>query len=376
MTFRIPNALRARLRRAVFVVHLWLGLSVGLLFAVVSVSGSAIVFRREMDAVQRPYLGYVPAPPEGKKLAIEALQAKLRQDYPDAKPTDFGTILFSSSEQGANTTFVDGGTIAIDPYDGHTIAKISDGKSFAGWFKDLHVELLAGEKGEIVNGWAAVVSGLILLSGLWLWWPHTRRQVRLRLTIKRGISLRRTIYDLHNALGFYTLALLFIVTMTGAGLVFNQAVQKYVFAKTGTTRRPVPKFVPQGERRSPEALFQTALAAVPDGKPIFVTVPTAPAQPFQAMFQRRGAGFFPYVTVKIDPYRGDIIDLDDDANASFGRKIMRQVAVLHFGIWGGTLSKILYVLLGLAPVVLYGTGVFMWWKRTASQRRKKRRAIS
>jgi uncharacterized iron-regulated membrane protein len=374
MTLRISSALRARLRRAVFIIHLWLGLSVGLLFAVVSASGSAIVFRREMDAVQRPYLGYVSVPPGAKKLAIEDLQAKLRRDYPQAKPSDLNTLLFASSEKGAISTYVEGGMIAVDPYDGHTYAKISDGKSFAGWFKDLHVELLAGEKGEIVNGWAAVVSCLILLSGLWLWWPHTRRQIRMRLSVKRGVSLRRTLYDLHNALGFWTLAAVFIVTLTGAGLVFNQAVQKFVFAQTGTKRKPSPKIVPQGERRSPETLFQTALAAVPDGKPIFITVPTAPAQPFQAMFQRRGAGFFPYVTVKIDPYRGEIVDLDDDANATFGRKIMRQVAVLHFGIWGGTTSKVIYVLLGLAPVVLYGTGVYMWWQRTSSKRRKKARS--
>lgn len=373
MPLRIPNALRARLRRAVFVIHLWLGLSVGLLFAVVSASGSAIVYRREMDAVQRPYLGYVSVPPGAKKLAIEDLQAKLRHEYPQAKSSDLNTLLFASSEQGAITTYVDGGMIAVDPYDGHTYAKISDGKSLAGWFKDLHVELLAGEKGEIVNGWAAVVSCLILLSGLWLWWPHTRRQIRMRLTVKRGVSLRRTLYDLHNALGFWTLAILFVVTFTGVGLVFNQAFQTFVFAKTGTTRRPAPKIVPQGERRSPEALFQTALAAVPDGKPIFITVPTAPAQPFQAMFQRRGAGFFPYVTVKIDPYRGEIVDLDDDANATFGRKIMRQVAVLHFGFWGGMTTKVIYVLLGLAPAVLYVTGVYMWWQRTASKRRKRAR---
>jgi uncharacterized iron-regulated membrane protein len=37
--------------------------------------------------------------------------------------------------------------------------------------------------------------------------------------------------------------------------------------------------------------------------------------------------------------------------------------MLHFGNFGGTPVKILWCLLGLAPMALFGTGALMWWNR-------------
>lgn len=364
----MPSRLRARLRKAVFVLHLWIGLSVGLLFAVVSLSGSAIVFRRELDGVQRPYLAYVA--PHGPLLSMPDLQARLRAEYPNSGPTDFTTILFSPSGQGALTTFVKGDSIAVDPYDGHTIAHLTGTQTFGGWAKDLHVELLQGKTGEAVNGYAALVAGVLLLSGLWLWWPATRRQIRLRLTVKRNAGFRRTVYDLHNVIGFYSLAILFVVTLTGAGLAFNKPLQKFVFARTGSAKRAPFRIQPTGERLSPDELMRRAAEAAPGTRPVLMTIPTAPRQPFTTMRQR-SSGFFPYVNLMLDPYTGTIVRISDDATDPLGPKIMRQVSVLHFGIWGSTFSKVLYVLLGLVPAVLYATGILLWWKRIAAKRRPR-----
>lgn len=369
----MPSKLRARLRRAVFVVHLWIGLSVGFLFAVVSATGSVIVYRRELDGMARPYLRHVAAPVGAKPLAVAELQRRVRADHPEAGPNDVSMLLFQPWEGGALTTFVGPKSYAIDPYDGHTIALLSDEKTLPGWTKELHTDLLAGDAGEGLNGWGGVAASALLLSGLWLWWPATKRQLRLRLTIRRKVSFRRTTYDLHNVVGFYSLALLFVVTVTGVGLCFNRPVRSFVFAHTSNERKRTPRLTFSGPRLDPDLLLETARREVPDARFIVATFPTRPNAPFTAMLQRNGAGFFPYVNLKLDPTTGSVIDRADDATASLGEKIMRQIAVLHFGFWGGTASKILYILLGLVPLVLYISGIALWWNRLAAKRNMKRR---
>lgn len=203
--------------------------------------------------------------------------------------------------------------------------------------------------GKGLNGWAALAASLLLLSGLWLWWPATRRQLRLRLTVRRWVSLRRTAYDLHNAMGFYSLLLLSVVTVTGVGLCFNRPVDRFVRAHT-----PTP---PRARTEVPDARFVTA------------TLPLGPRAPFAAMLQRMGAGFFPYVSLQLDPYTGRVVGRDDDATNPLGKKGMRPIVVLHFGIWGGWPVKALYVALGLVPTGLYATGVALWWNRLAAKRR-------
>src|SRR5687768_7220780 len=42
------------LRRAFFQIHLWIGLAIGLYVVLLSITGSALVFRREMDRAFRP----------------------------------------------------------------------------------------------------------------------------------------------------------------------------------------------------------------------------------------------------------------------------------------------------------------------------------
>lgn len=368
----MPQKLRARLRRAVFVVHLWIGLSVGLIFAVVSASGSAIVYRRELDGLARPELANVAPSPDARPLPFAELQRRVREDHAEAKDGDVSLFVFQPWDGGAVTTFVGSTSLAIDPYTGRTLAVLTGTQTLPSWAKELHTELLAGEKGEGLNGWAAVLASLLLLSGLWLWWPATRRQIRLRLTIRRRVSLRRTTYDLHNVLGFYSLLLLFVVTVTGVGLCFNKPVRKFVVAKLGGAKRPRPSgVIPMGGRLDPDRLFAAARREVPGARFVTATLPSKPAQPFAAMMQRQGAGFWPYVSLKIDPYTGRTIDRDDDADATLSAKVMRQIAVLHFGFWGGTASKLLYVVLGLVPLALYVTGIMLWWNRLASKRRAK-----
>src|SRR5437868_15076105 len=70
------------LRRAMFQIHLWTGIAIGLYVLVVSVSGSAIVFRNEIykAADTGPRIVEV----KGEKLSPDDLKAAALKLYPGA----------------------------------------------------------------------------------------------------------------------------------------------------------------------------------------------------------------------------------------------------------------------------------------------------
>src|SRR5687767_13301970 len=82
--FRQPQ--RVWLRRATFQVHLWSGLAVGLYVVVLSITGSVLVYRNEIDA----YLATPRAAfDEGARpMNADELRAAAQRAYPDWTVTD------------------------------------------------------------------------------------------------------------------------------------------------------------------------------------------------------------------------------------------------------------------------------------------------
>ena len=77
--FRHPQGVW--LRKALFQIHLWTGLGVGLYIVVISVTGSVLVYRSELRQRFNPQ----PRPVEtsGPRLSKEALIEATRRAYPD-----------------------------------------------------------------------------------------------------------------------------------------------------------------------------------------------------------------------------------------------------------------------------------------------------
>src|ERR1044071_6869337 len=78
------------LRRALFQVHLWTGIAVGLYIVFISVTGSAVVFRRDLLTAK---LGNIPArevPATAKRLPEADLRVAVLKQYPGYTITKVG----------------------------------------------------------------------------------------------------------------------------------------------------------------------------------------------------------------------------------------------------------------------------------------------
>ena len=143
------------LRRAMFQIHLWTGIALGLYVLVISVSGSAIVFRNEIyrAADQGPRIVEV----RGEKLPEDVLKAAAIKLYPEdtvsyvwpAKVPNQATEIWLDHNGERNQRL-------FDPYTGVDLGpSVPYAIQIAAWFMKLHTELLVEEVGKTINGVAA-----------------------------------------------------------------------------------------------------------------------------------------------------------------------------------------------------------------------------
>ena len=210
------------LRKALFQVHLWTGLGVGLYVVMISLTGSVLIYRSEL----RQYFDPQPRSVEvsGLRLSSAELIAATQRMFPDdavevwTEPDD--PTLAVTMSVGADGSARD--QLFFDPYTGEYLGHaLPAGWRLTSWTLDLHDNLLAGETGRAVNGVGAGLLMLLSMTGAIIWWPGIRGWWR-SLLIDWRANWRRLNWSLHSALGIWTLLFIFMWGFTGVYLAFPE----------------------------------------------------------------------------------------------------------------------------------------------------------
>lgn len=203
-------------RRLVVTAHLWVGLFLGVYVVVMSVTGSAVVLRPQFHQWLIPR----SVPMVGERLVDAALDGAVRAAYPShevrwvrvPRQTEM-PVFVGLQRDGIETERL------FDPY-----AAVDLGLAYppvlhgVEWLVDLHDNLLAGSVGRTVNGFGALLFVALLATGAVLWWPgRDRWRHSLVPGSPRGPRFSRR---LHNALGFWSFALLLVWGITAVYFAF------------------------------------------------------------------------------------------------------------------------------------------------------------
>jgi len=215
------------LRKALFQVHLWTGIGIGLYVLAISISGSAIVYRNALYKNLSPGLKMVAI--TGPRLTHEQLKQAALRSYPDyalsyiwegKKPNQAVEVWMHRGNKQKQRLF--------DPYTGKDLGpSVPAGIKLLAWLGDLHVNLLAGKPGRLVNGIGAAFLTLLCLTGAVIWWPGIGSW-RRSLTPNWRTNWKRLNWELHSALGAWTFLFIFMWGITGVLLVFPQPFQDLV----------------------------------------------------------------------------------------------------------------------------------------------------
>lgn len=204
------------LRKAGFQIHLWIGLTIGLYVVVLSLTGSALVFRRELD------LAFGPKRPAWDKTArVQStgdLTEAARRAYPGFTVAQVGNVQPRSPLVQISLRR-DGETIerVFHAYTGEDLGDPFPMASRALlWVADLHDDLLMfeGQRGRFWNGIGSILMTLLCLTGAIVWWPGLASW-RRAVSVKRRSAWPRFTFDLHSALGFWFVAMIAIWGVSG-----------------------------------------------------------------------------------------------------------------------------------------------------------------
>ncbi len=211
------------LRRALFQVHLWTGIGTGIYVLLVSLSGSAIVFRRETDKALCPR--HVTVTPSGRRMTDQELASAAHAAYPRFKIEEVQVQTPGASNAAVEIWLISGARRLerlFDPYTGEDFGDtVACEPDFITWLVDFHADLLHGDAGRLVNGLGAILLTLVCMTGAIIWWPGTARW-RQSMTIRRNADWRRFIWDLHSMLGFWMLLFITMWAVTGIYLAFPE----------------------------------------------------------------------------------------------------------------------------------------------------------
>lgn len=231
------------LRRAMFQIHLWTGIAVGLYVVVVCLTGSVLVFRRQLMLIyaNRPTVSAHRR--DQPQLTDAQLTATATRAFP-------GFTVENIWHGRRDTSPVDiwmhrdGTQIAhlFDPYNGADLGETRPrGVRVIDWTVKLHDDLLGGMTGRLVNGIGAIALTLLCFTGAIIWWQGAAKW-RRGLTVQWRAGWQRINWDLHSAVGFWAFAIVLLWAISGIYLVFPQPFSALVdYLEPGNPLSLVPR---------------------------------------------------------------------------------------------------------------------------------------
>lgn len=374
-------------------IHLWLSVPVGILITLICFSGAALVFEKEVMELCHRELYFVKKV-EAAPLPMEQLMTKVAATLPDSVSVT-GVNISSDPERAYQVTLSKPrrASMYVDQYTGEITGKYERAPFFNFMFR-MHRWLLDSMKqdggifwGKMIVGTSTLMFVFVLISGVVVWWPRTRKALKNSLKIVANKGWRRFWYDLHVAGGMY--ALVFLLAMALTGLTWSFQWYRTGFYKTfgvevqpsmghgnaaanATAKGGKRDGKPEGRegrgahRYSPytnwQQVYEQLAEANPDYKQISVSDGSASVA-VPRFGNQRGTDRY-----KFNPRNGEITETTLYKDLDNSGKIRGWIYSVHVGSWGGMLTRILTFVAALIGASLPLTGYYLWIRKKIKRR--------
>ena len=374
-------------------IHLWLSVPFGILITLICFSGAALVFEKEVMELCHRELYFVKKV-EAAPLPMEQLMIKVAATLPDSVSVT-GVNISSDPERAYQVTLSKPrrASMYVDQYTGEITGKYERAPFFNFMFR-MHRWLLDSMKqdggifwGKMIVGTSTLMFVFVLISGVVVWWPRTRKALKNSLKIVANKGWRRFWYDLHVAGGMY--ALVFLLAMALTGLTWSFQWYRTGFYKTfgvevqpsmghgnaaanATAKGGKRDGKPEGRegrgahRYSPytnwQQVYEQLAEANPDYKQISVSDGSASVA-VPRFGNQRGTDRY-----KFNPRNGEITETTLYKDLDNSGKIRGWIYSVHVGSWGGMLTRILTFVAALIGASLPLTGYYLWIRKKIKRR--------
>lgn len=379
-------------------LHLWLGLSVGIIVFIVSLTGTLYVFKDEIQGILRKDAMYVKAEsitPVPLSIAVlkEKISSEIREKVPISsvemyldKNRSYEFLYYERNKKAWN--YFDevkvNKLVYVNQYTGEILGVYNEKYDLFPILKAIHWSLLLpADWGKYVVGIPTVLFIIMLITGIVLWWPKNKnaRKSRLRFSWKNVKGWKRKNYDLHNILGFYASFIALLISLTGIYFSYPWVKNAFNYSLSGTAELPKDKEItsPDSLTSKKGHLFDLA------------------AQQAQQLYGTSSSFRIPLngknkkgkelknipVTVYgedgryairhqliFDRYSGKILANTPHHTLTNAEQYAHANYDIHTGSYFGLLGKILWFATGLICTSLPVTGFLVWQGKQKKQRKK------
>jgi uncharacterized iron-regulated membrane protein len=341
------------MRKVIFLIHQYLGFTVGIYFIVMCATGAALILlENNIDGFRDFPVRHVS--PTGATQSLAAMLATVERTYPGEKPYH----ILESCERRCTYDFSiaraagDRLDVLVNPYSGTIVQSVLWSRSLVGFLYDFHANLLSGDRGSTINSIIGLIAVLLFLSGLYLWpgWARISRG----FSIHYRAGLWRTSFDLHKLTGILCVTFFIFIVLTGTATVFLAEPQIASAPATSPGK---------GAPLTLDALVAAADKALP-GR---ITMIYPPADVTSSLRIRKVVKGDPdpygWSYVSVDQYTGKVTAINDASKWPLVWRIYSYFYPLHIGSVGGLALRYVYVALACAPMLLYLTAFLMWLNR-------------
>jgi len=324
------------------------------------------------------------SPPEaGVRLSIDVLIAGVSAAEPRATPS--GLTLRSDPAAPVAISLGRERTVFVNPYTGAILGEGSKrARTFFHWVTDVHRWLGAhGESravGRGVTGACNLAFLFLVVSGFYLWWPRTWTKSAGRAIVTPRLELRGKAreFSWHNAIGFWSAPVLFILVLTGVTLSYSWA-GNLLYRVTGNeppparavTQRPGRPSEPRVIPKEIDRLWASAERRVPDWKTINARFETSPSAPLTFSIARSHPGRPDLRSqLTLDSQTGEVVRWEPFSSFNLGRQLRSWARFAHTGEAGGVVGQAIAALASAGAAVLVWTGFALAWRRFRERKRR------
>ncbi|GAB1416198.1 hypothetical protein MASR2M117_16040 [Paludibacter sp.] len=362
------------MRKFIKKIHKWLGLAFGVIIFIVCFSGALLVFQDEIQEIAN-HERYFTKPDNRQPIALNELIQIVNEQLPDNKVKD---VKISSDSTRTYAMGLAKGfrvTAYVDQYTGKIREVYSYRDSSFFFIMKLHRWFLDDSRtwGKYVVGISTLVFAIILITGVIIWYPKTKKPTKRNFIIDTKSGTKRLIRDLHSVLGLYAFIILFIGSATGLMWSFEwyrNGVFKIFGAEVeaNTNKKDNKSANNTKDFNLDYFIWQKVVENItlqnPDFNYVKIKEGSVDVQAGISSYSKE------YDNYKYDQ-SGEISDILLYKNQDKVSKIWAWTHALHLGDFWGIWSKILTFIAGLIGAMLPVTGYYLWWLKRKAKKVKK-----
>jgi uncharacterized iron-regulated membrane protein len=330
----------------------------------ISITGSILVFKVELDTLLMPEKMSIPYDSPSTRVSLDTLMASVKGTYPNH---EIGSWEIFTDHQRTDTAYIiahqtnEWSKLYLNQYTGELLSDpvgLSD--NLTDWLLDLHFKLLLDANGIFLGALVSIlllflgISGIILYRKFWLYF----------FTLRVKAATRIFFSDIHKMIGIASSPIIIILAFTGAYWNIAEVIHE-VEEHVIKTPHIVTKSL-HNQDISLQNLYEKTSHTINDFEATYLLMPYEPEMhiTFYGKLNTSNPLNSNYASsINYDKNSAEVVSSQDIRNTNVVHIAVDSFRKLHFGHFAGLTSKLIWCILGLSPVLLSITGLYLFWYR-------------